>query len=191
MLRVLLGGIAGVATGYALKKYLDEEECYCPHYEDVEGGIDTAQINLLEPLDAIKQKLNKTLFRKTEALSRAIENLIPNTPQSFTIEQNTIQMLKNTPENEAEINEFCHILTHAEYVQHKLLDELIKPLFEIDNANQLKGEEKVKATRFIEIDTLMREACTIEITLNGESISSLAKMMFHELLMYIDAKQSI
>jgi hypothetical protein len=190
MLKVLLSGIAGVTTAYALKKYLEEEECYCTQYEDVESGTDAAQINLLEPLDAIKQKLNKTLFRKTEALSKAIENLIPNTLQSFTIEPNTIQTLKNTPENEAEINEFCHILTHAEYVQHELLDELIKPLFEIDNANQLKGEEKVKATRFIDIDTLMREACTIEITLNGESISPLAKITFQELLMYIDAKQS-
>ncbi|MFA5214614.1 hypothetical protein [Sulfuricurvum sp.] len=48
MLRVLLGGIAGVATGYALKKYLDEEECYCPHHEDEDEGSDDTDNTLEE-----------------------------------------------------------------------------------------------------------------------------------------------
>ena len=184
MIPIILGGIAGVVTGYALKKYLDEEECYCPQHE--ESVSDTVHINALEPLNTIKQKLNKSLFRKTEALMSAIENLGSNTPRSVTEEPNAIQTLESTPEIEAEITEFCHILTRAEQVQHALLDELIKPFFEIDDANHLGEEERAKATRFIEIDTLMREACVTPITLDGASVSTMAKMAFHTLFMCID-----
>jgi hypothetical protein len=208
----MLGTIAGVATGYALKKYLDEEESVsddthtsdtAPNISDYMGWFTSAfttaattqesndHINLLEPLDTIKQKLNKTLFRKTESLMGAIENLCSNTPHITIEESNTIQTLENTPENEAEITGFCDILTRAEQVQHVLLDELIKPFFEIDDANELEGEEKIKATRFIEIDRLMREACATPITLDGTSVSAMAKMAFHKLAMCIDENNTL
>lgn len=50
MLRVLLGGIAGIVTGYALKKYLDEEECYSTHYDkDHEDEVDESNIQQSTP----------------------------------------------------------------------------------------------------------------------------------------------
>ncbi len=196
MLRLALGAITVAASGYALKKYLEEDcirldlseftknetvEDSDLFNEHVEPSPDT---NALEPLNAIRQRLNTTLFRETEGLMRTIKNLSPNERVSFDDLQG-MDHLKSTSQNKSHIANFCSILRTAEYAEQDLLDKLEKAFSNIEDIDQLSDEDREKAIHLFKIDTLIREACQTPITFDGEQISIIASRIFNQLYIYL------
>jgi Asp-tRNA(Asn)/Glu-tRNA(Gln) amidotransferase C subunit len=196
MLRLALGAITVAASGYALKKYLEED---CTRLDLSEFNKDeaiedsdlfndhvdpTTDTNALEPLDTIRQHLNTTLFRETEGLMRTIKNLAPHERVSFDDMQG-MDHLKITPQNKSQITSFCSILRSAEYAEHDLLDKLEKAFSNVEDIDQLSEEDKEKTTHLFKIDTLMREACQTPITFDGEWVSIIATRIFNQLYIYL------
>lgn len=220
MLPLVLGGIALAATGYKLKKHLDDDENY-EKFQDalIEGyewinrvdykvdawfdsltgekkescegttydvdlsallNRDKSSENILEPLRETTYRLYKTLFRETEGVKRSIKNIRWDVTMPLFDDLKGIEILKNTSENKMLINEFCEILIKAEQIQYGLLDELEKPLSNVDDFEHFKDEDKVKTERLIEIDELMHEACQIAITFDGVFVSRMAKRAFQK-----------
>lgn len=134
----------------------------------------------LQPFIELKSRLYKTLFREIEGLKRSIKNFRRNVSMPILDDLKGVETLENTPENKTHIKEFCEILVKVEGIQYHLLDELEKPLSEVDDFEYLKDEDKVKAAQLIEIDELMHEACQIAITFDGVFVSRMAKRAFQK-----------
>lgn len=190
MLKILLGGIAGVATGYALKKYFDEEEHYSLDYEDDESfdastrsDDETADI-LIARLDTLKQKLNSTLFRETTTILHTIKNLNTDMTHLYIDSMEGLNHLSDTPQHRAKLVEFYNILSTIEKAQYIRLSELEELFLSIDDVEQLSEEDRMKAKLFIELDAFMRAACEAPLSYNGEEITMVAKMSFQKLFMY-------
>ncbi|HZF71238.1 hypothetical protein [Sulfuricurvum sp.] len=184
MLRLALGAITVAASGYALKKYLEDD---CIHLDFSEFNKEAADegSNALEPLDAIRHHLNTTLFRETEGLMRTIKNLSPNERGSFDDLQG-VDHLKSTSQNKNYIANFCSILRTAEYAEQELLNKLEKAFSNIEDIDHLSDEDREKATHLFKIDTLIREACQTPITFDGEQISIIASRIFNQLYIYLE-----
>jgi hypothetical protein len=216
MLPLVLGGIALAATGYKLKKHLDDDENYEKFHDSLVEGyewidrvdhkvdmwfdslkrekdelnqgtiydVDLSTVlnqrDIVEPLRETTYQLYKTLFRETEGVKRSIKNLRRDATMPLFDDLKGIETLKNTPDNQTHLKEFCHILTKAECVQYRLLDELEKAFSAVDDFEQLSDEDKVKAVRLIEMDELMHEACQSAITFDGVFVSRMAKRAFQK-----------
>jgi hypothetical protein len=134
--------------------------------------------NALNPLFELKSRIYKTLFRETEGLKRSIKNLRQNEPIPILDDLSGIENLEDSSENQICIQEFCEILIKAECIQYRLLDELEKPLSEVDDFERLNDEDKKKALRLMELDGVMHEACQVAITYDGVFVSRIAKRTF-------------
>ena len=199
MLRVILGGIAGVATGYAIKKYLDEVECSQFDFNKYDHANmnnvsnehdEELEMDILKPLNDIKQKLNATLFRETGELIRSIKNMSPMDGEEVMDEYSGVDYLMGSPMNHQIIMSFCAILNRAEEAQTTLLQILAYPLSNIDDLNQLEGDNKLKAIDIVETDTLMREAYRIAVTLDGKNVSIVASRKYNQLLSNLEKEKN-
>lgn len=193
MLKILLGGIAGVATGYALKKYLDEEECANTYYDDEDDEsfnsnttLDEEMVDtLIARLDELKNKLNLTLFRDTTTLLRSIKNLHPGVAHLYLDSMEGLNLLSDTSQHREKLIEFYETLCEVEKAQYIHLSELEEAFLNTDDVEQLSKEDQIKANLFIEIDAFMRVACKAPLSYDGEEMTMVVKMVFHKLSMFI------
>lgn len=193
MLKVLLGGIAGVATGYAIKTYLDEEKCvqldlseYDLDNEEEPFDSNTLSIDkLIARLDDLKNKLNSTLFRETTTLLRSIKNLHPGVAHLYLDSMEGLNLLSDTLQHREKLIEFYEILCEVEKAQYIHLSELEEAFLNADDIEQLSKEDQIKANHFIEIDAFMRVACEAPLSYDGEEITMVVKMVFHKLRSYV------
>ena len=189
MLRVLLGGIAGVATGYALKQYLDEEECsYSNSHTDEEEKSKASypwfiiRTDIaLERLNDYKQKLQTTLFKETAVLMQSLNMPVP----TETINTDSV-ILKDTLENTGILERFLELLCETEKLQYERLHVLEEILIHADDLSEVEDEDRRKVSYLFLVDTWMREACSIALTYNDESISLPAKKAFYRLIVRED-----
>lgn len=168
MLPFILGGIALAATGYGVKKYFEDDTyTYNPYIT-------------FDCVNEIKDRLHATLFVETQWLYKSIKNLQISQPHLEAIYGKPY--IDDTEENRAKLDEFCQILTAAQERQYKLLNELETVFCGVDDMEQLNDDAIAKALQMRELDTLMREACQVAITLDGVSISKMANITFGRLL---------
>ncbi|MEY4503868.1 MAG: hypothetical protein RL154_160 [Pseudomonadota bacterium] len=178
MVPFILGGIALAAVGYGLKKYCDEEGYPWDSVYESDNEPYVNKYESLKQLNNTRSNIQIVLLQETKALFQEFCNL---PTQNNIAEMSGVYYFEMNDENIAMLEQFNAALLKAQDVQNKHLDAFENNAFSSNNYEALNDDEKQKLNTALTLNFAINEACEIPLSLDGKTVSKMAKRCFSKL----------
>lgn len=195
MLPFIIGGVALAATGYGIKKYLEEEVIIKSKIPRVDLSEFLAKMDeanspdsALEEYKNTKLSLEKTMIKETQNAFKEIKNLKFPTFKTLELNENNDKELLLNKSNTPLLEEFVNILSNARTMQEILLDELDKIITDNDDYHKYSEEQKIKVQEVIVLYEVAKNAISLPLTYDGISINRTIKRAFAKLKKLVEVE---
>lgn len=194
MIPYIIGGVALAATGYGLKKYLEEEviiKSKIPRVDLSEflANLAKEESTVLEEYKNLKTSLEKTTLKEMQDAFKEIKNLeITQFKASQQDENFNNEKLLLDDLNIPIIEEFVNILSNAKTMQNILLDELENIIVNCDDYYKYSQEQKMKVQEAVSIYVATKETLNLALSYDEISISKTTLRAFAKLKKLVEAE---
>lgn len=195
MLPFIIGGVALAATGYGIKKYLEEEVIIKSKIPRVDLSEFLAKMDeanspnsVLEEYRNIKLSLEKTTLNEMQNAFKEIKNLKFPTFKTLELNENNDKELLLDKSDTSLLEEFINILSNARTMQEILLDELDKIIANSDDYDKYSEEQKMKVQEVIVLYEAAKNAINLPLTYDGISINRTIKRAFAKLKKLVEVE---
>lgn len=195
MLPFIIGGVALAATGYGIKKYLEEEVIIKSKIPRVDLSEFLAKMDeanspdsVLEEYRNIKLSLEKTTLNEMQNAFKEIKNLNFSTFKTLELNENNDKELLLDKSDTPLLEEFINILSNARTMQEILLDELDKIIANSDDYHKYSEEQKMKVQEVIVLYEAAKNAINLPLTYDGVSINRTIKRAFAKLKKLVEVE---
>jgi len=195
MLPFIIGGVALAATGYGIKKYLEEEVIIKSKIPRVDLSEFLAKMDeanspdsVLEEYRNIKLSLEKTTLNEMQNAFKEIKNLNFSTFKTLELNENNDKELLLDKSDTSLLEEFINILSNARTMQEILLDELDKIIANSDDYDKYSEEQKMKVQEVIVLYEAAKNAINLPLTYDGVSINRTIKRAFAKLKKLVEVE---
>ena len=195
MLPFIIGGVALAATGYGIKKYLEEEVIIKSKIPRVDLSEFLAKMDeanspdsALEEYRNIKLSLEKTTLNEMQNAFKEIKNLNFSTFKTLELNENNDKELLLDKSDTSLLEEFINILSNARTMQEILLDELDKIIANSDDYDKYSEEQKMKVQEVIVLYEAAKNAINLPLTYDGVSINRTIKRAFAKLKKLVEVE---
>ncbi len=195
MLPIIIGGVALAATGYGIKKYLEEEVIIKSKIPRVDLSEFLAKMDeanspnsVLEEYRNIKLSLEKTTLNEMQNAFKEIKNLKFPTFKTLELNENNDKELLLDKSDTSLLEEFINILSNARTMQEILLDELDKIIANSDDYDKYSEEQKMKVQEVIVLYEAAKNAINLPLTYDGISINRTIKRAFAKLKKLVEVE---
>jgi len=194
MIPYIIGGVALAATGYGLRKYLEEEavvESKIPRVDLSEflANLGKENSTILDEYKNIKTYLEKTTLKEMQDAFREIKNLELTQFKASQEDKNSKnEKLLLNDSNIPIIEEFINILSNAKTMQNILLDELEDIIVNCDDYYKYSQEQKMKVQEALSIYVATKSIVNLALTYDEISISKTTLRAFAKLKKLVEAE---
>lgn len=194
MIPYIIGGVALAATGYGLRKYLEEEaivESKIPRVDLSEflANLGKENSTVLDEYKNIKTYLEKTTLKEMQDAFREIKNLELTQFKASQEDKNSKnEKLLLDDSNIPIIKEFINILSNAKTMQNILLDEQEDIIVNCDDYYKYSQEQKMKVQEALSIYVATKSIVNLALTYDEISISKTTLRAFAKLKKLVEAE---